>query len=142
MNAYLEHANMHVADVDAMLDFITTAFPEFRVRHDSGHEDPERWVHVGDEHTYLAIYRADKPRQARQHLYSGEVQLNHLGFVAEDVEALRQRLLARGFEETTIPNHHPARKRIYFQDREGNEWEFVEYLSAKVGERNDYSGLG
>jgi hypothetical protein len=62
MTAYLEHANLHVSDVDGILDFIRTALPDFRVRFDSGADDPERWVHVGDDQTYLALYRASLPR--------------------------------------------------------------------------------
>jgi catechol 2,3-dioxygenase-like lactoylglutathione lyase family enzyme len=138
MTAYLEHANLHVIDVDGMLDFIRTALQDFRVRFDSGADDPERWVHVGDDLSYLALYRSSRPRVRPADLYNGEPQINHLGFVVEDVDALRRRLLAKGYRETTIPNNHPARKRLYFLDGEGNEWEFVEYLSSKVDERNDY----
>ena len=54
------------------------------------------------------------------------------------VQWLRQRLLANGYRETTIPNNHPARKRRYFLDGEDNEWEFVEYLGSTMDERNDY----
>ena len=138
MNAYLEHANLHVTDVDGTLDFIRTALPDFRVRFDSGRGDPERWVHVGDDMSYLALYRSSRPRTQAADPYNGEPQLNHLGFVVDDVAALRQRLLAKGYRETTIPNNHPARKRLYFLDGEDNEWEFVEYLSSKMDERNDY----
>ena len=139
MNAYLEHANLHVSDIDGMLQFIRTALPEFGIRHDSGIADPERWVHVGDDSSYLALYQSSKARPRAPDPYSGEPQLNHLGFVVADVEALRQRLLAKGYRETTIPNRHPARKRLYFRDTEGNEWEFVEYLSDSSAQRNDYS---
>jgi catechol 2,3-dioxygenase-like lactoylglutathione lyase family enzyme len=138
MTAYLEHANLHVSDVDGMLDFIRTALPDFRVRFDSGADDPERWVHVGDDQTYLALYRASLPRTQAADPYNGEPQLNHLGFVVEDVDAVRQRLLAKGYRDSTLPNRHPARKRLYFRDAENNEWEFVEYLSRTHDERNDY----
>ncbi|HYE76529.1 MAG TPA: VOC family protein, partial [bacterium] len=49
MPAYLEHANITVPDIDAAIAFLTTAFPEFQVRHDSGPRpgDEIRWVHVG-----------------------------------------------------------------------------------------------
>jgi hypothetical protein len=38
-----------------------------------------------------------------------------------------------------VPNAHPWRKRMYFIDADGNDWEFVEYLSADPARRNDYS---
>ena len=42
------------------------------------------------------------------------------------------------FVDSTVPNSHPFRKRVYFNDAEGNDWEFVEYLSQGPLERNDY----
>src|SRR5690606_1873108 len=51
MTVRLEHANLQVQDVEAMIAFIRTAFPDFRIRHDSGRVDPERWVHVGNDET-------------------------------------------------------------------------------------------
>ena len=41
--------------------------------------------------------------------------------------------------DSTVPNAHPHRKRVYFHDAEGNDWEFVEYLSRDPAERNDYA---
>lgn len=139
MNARIEHVNMHVKDVDQMLKFINTAFPHFKIRFDSNHDDKERWVHIGSEETYLAIYQATQEDSARPNPYSGKPQVNHLGYVVDDVEALRQRLLDAGYEESTLENNHPARKRIYFFDPDGNDWEFIEYLSNDPKQQNDYS---
>jgi hypothetical protein len=33
---------------------------------------------------------------------------------------------------------HAHRRRIDFNDREGNDWEFVQYLSDDPAKRNDY----
>ena len=41
--------------------------------------------------------------------------------------------------DSTVPNAHPHRKRVYFNDREGNDWEFVQYLSDDPADRNDYT---
>lgn len=134
----LEHANLSVTDVDAMLGFILAAFPEFRVRHDSGSADPERWVHVGDADTYIALNRARAAAQARTPSYYTP-GFNHLGFVVEDLDALRARLLAGGYREEPPPKQHPARRRAYFRDPQGEEWEFVQYLSADKALQNDYA---
>jgi hypothetical protein len=40
--------------------------------------------------------------------------------------------------DSTPPNAHPYRKRVYFYDPEGNDWEFIQYLSQDPAERNDY----
>jgi catechol 2,3-dioxygenase-like lactoylglutathione lyase family enzyme len=137
MKTRLEHANMHVRDLDRMLEFIGTAFPDFVIRFDSGAEDPERWVHIGNDDFYLAVYRATGDGRGRAP-YDGNPGINHLGFVVADTDAVRQRLLEAGFTETTVPNDHPARRRIYFNDAEGNDWEFVQYFTADPKQRNDY----
>jgi catechol 2,3-dioxygenase-like lactoylglutathione lyase family enzyme len=64
--------------------------------------------------------------------------VNHLGFEVDDVAALAGRLRAAGYAETTVPNAHPHRRRVYFADAEGNDWEFVEYRSPDPAERNAY----
>ena len=64
--------------------------------------------------------------------------MNHLAYEVEDVDAVRQRLAAAGYQDSTVPNAHPHRKRVYFSDREGNDLEFVEYLSRDPSERHDY----
>lgn len=65
--------------------------------------------------------------------------VNHLGFEVDDVEALRERMLAARYHESTVPNAHPHRRRIYFYDPDGNDWEFVQYLSDDPAEQHDYT---
>src|SRR3990172_2733160 len=48
------------------------------------------------------------------------------------------RLLAAGYRDSTAPNGHPHRKRVYFHDVEGDDWEFVEYRSDDPAGRKDY----
>src|SRR5438128_1943254 len=36
-------------------------------------------------------------------------------------------------------NHYSYRKRIYFFDRDGNDWEFVQYLTDDPAKRHDYT---
>jgi len=138
MSARLEHANLHVHDLDGMLRFVQTAFPEFRVRGQGLGFTGTRWLHVGSEESYLALYQASQPPAEPWVPYEGKPGLNHLGFEVDDVESLRKRLLEAGYEESTVRNAHPHRKRIYFYDAEGNDWEFVQYLSRDPAQRNDY----
>ena len=71
--------------------------------------------------------------------YSGKPGTNHLGFEVDDVEAVRERLAAAGYEDSTVPNAHPHRRRVYFHDHDGNDWEFVQYLSDDPAKRHDYA---
>jgi catechol 2,3-dioxygenase-like lactoylglutathione lyase family enzyme len=138
MPARLEHANLTVRDIDRTIRFLQTAIPEFRIRADRTDADGERWVHIGTEDSYIALTQADRDSARSWEPYSGVPGVNHLGVEVNDADALRTRMLAAGYEETTPPNHHPFRRRVYFLDPDGNDWEFVQYLSADPAERNQY----
>jgi len=138
MKIRLEHANLNVRDVDATTRFLQTAFPEFEVRGGGKSWNGKRWLHVGTEDTYIALNEAfDEPAEDWVP-YTGKPGVNHLGYEVNDVEALRTRLAEAGYRDSTVPNRHPHRKRVYFYDDDGNDWEFVQYGSENPSERNDY----
>ena len=138
MTVRLEHANLAVRDVDAMLRFVTTAFPHFRIRAEGKTWQGWRWVHVGSDETYLALNEAPEAPAEPWVPYAGKPGLNHLGFEVDDAEALRARMAEAGYRDSTVPNDHPHRRRVYFHDPEGNDWEFVQYRSDDPRGRNDY----
>ena len=138
MKIRMEHANLSVRDVEETIRFLKAAFPDSEIRHE-GLNDGRRWVHIGTDDTYLALNEATGESGERWVPYSGKPGVNHLGFEVDDAEALRKRLLAAGFRDSTYPNNHPHRNRVYFYDADGNDWEFVEYSSALAEERNDYT---
>ena len=138
MTIRLEHANLLVADIDGMIRFLQTAFPEFRIRHQETDSAGRRWVHVGTDESYIALNQATEAPSERWIPYSGKPGLNHLGFEVDDVDALRLRMLEAGYRDSTYPNDHPHRRRVYFYDPEGNDWEFVQYFSTAMSDRNDY----
>ena len=135
----LEHANLQVRDVDEMVRFLRTALPDFRIRAEGRNWSGNRWVHVGTADAYLSVNQATEELAEKRAPYGPQPGLNHLGFEVSDVRTLRARLLAGGYRETTVPNEHPHRTRVYFHDPEGNDWEFVEYHSQDPRERNDYA---
>ncbi len=137
MEIRLEHANIVVRDIEATTRFLGAAFPEFRVRRE-GTNEGRRWMHFGTDDTYIALNEASEEPAEKWVPYSGKPGINHLGYEVENVDALRERLTAAGFEDSTYPNSHPHRKRVYFHDADGNDWEFVEYYSDDPAERNDY----
>ena len=138
MKTRLEHANLSVRDVEAVLGFVQAAFPDFRIRMEGQGWQGERLVHVGNDDSYLSLSEARAESAERWVPYSGKPGVNHLGYEVEDVEALRRRLIDAGYQDSTVPNAHPHRRRVYFHDPEGNDWEFVQYLSDDPAQRNDY----
>lgn len=131
MTAILEHANLTVTSIDDTVRFLTTAFPDFKIR-GRGILNGNPWLHIGTDVTYIALNESPEARAPGG-------PLNHLGFVVDDAEAVVQRLQQAGYEEGLKVAAHRHRTRKYFLDRDGIEWEFVEYHSDDPAERNDYS---
>lgn len=137
MTIRIEHANMIVRDIDATAKFLQTAFPEFRIRKQGG-SGADRWMHIGTDDTYIALNQASAEPAEKWYPYSGMPGVNHLGYEVDDAGELRERMLAAGYQDSTVPNNHPHRKRVYFYDPDGNDWEFVQYFSDDPAKRNDY----
>ena len=139
MTTKLEHANLCVDDIDGMIKFLQTALPDFIIRHDETGINGDRWVHIGNDTTYIALNNSTQKESSDWTPYSGKSGVNHLGYMVDNAEQVRSRLLNADYIESTVENNHPFRKRLYFYDPEGRDWEFVEYLSEKLEERNDYT---
>lgn len=135
MRCILEHANMTVKNLDEAIRFLTAAFPHFAVR-GSGTKDGIRWVHFGTQDTYLALNDGAGAGVRGAYENAG---VNHLGFVVDDAEAVKQRLLKAGYREGFVPPPHPHRRRVYFNDADNFEWEFVQYFSEDPKLKNDYT---
>ncbi|MDO6497860.1 VOC family protein [Photobacterium sanguinicancri] len=136
MKPYVEHANITIKDIDHTITFLQTAIPEFNVRH-RGYNEAYRWCHIGTQDSYLALQEVLDRTQVDRNPYV-DIGINHVGLVIDDVDAAKVRLLAAGYVQNDLATDHPWRKRIYFFDQDGVEWEFIEYLSQQAKERNDY----
>lgn len=132
----LEHANISATDAEATTCFITTAFPDFRIRGEGLDAYGRPWRHVGNDDFYVAIQSV--PTRLERTPYGNETGLNHLGWEVDDVTALEARMRAAGYQPNLKCDDHPARHRAYFHDPDGNDWEFVEYTTDDVRARNDY----
>ena len=133
----LEHANLSVIHADEMERFLCAAFPDFRRRGGGTDAHNRPWRHVGNDDFYIALQTV--PDNPHRKPYGSEVGLNHLGWEVTDLQALVSRMADAGFEPNMSADEHPARKRRYFFDPDGNDWEFVEYLVDDADARNDYS---
>lgn len=132
---YLEHANITVKNLQRSIDFIKTAFPTFKIR-GGGNFNGREWVHIGNEEIYLAINQETEAAPNNKNINTAGI--NHLGFVVENVDEIANRLLEAGFKRDYPKQIEQFRIRDYFVDEDGNEFEFVQYLSDNPAERNKY----
>lgn len=133
---YLEHANITVNNLEQAIQFFTTAFPHFEIRGE-GVYNGRRWVHLGDQETYLALNQINGEINVKKDYQ--KTGINHIGFVVQHVNEVANRLLEAGFERDFPRQEEKFRIREYFADADGNEYEFVEYLSEKPEEKNLYA---
>ncbi len=134
---HIEHINLVVSDVPAMLAFYQTAFPNWKIR-DSGegdwHGKSRTWLHFGDDFSYIAL--SDNGEGSNRDLAGHQVGLAHFSYVTSNVDRIVERLVDAGYEVSNPGAHGPFRKNVYFIDPAGFEVEFVEYLSDDPAERN------
>lgn len=139
MNAFLEHANITVPDIDAAIAFLKVVEPQIEIRHDEVPEGSYRWVHIGIGNSYIAL---QEPR-LRSHPTDNrrpykDYGVNHIGWVVDDLDAVTARLDQQGYRQGIPGEENIYRRRAYYYDAAGFEWEFVEYLTERMDERYSY----
>ncbi len=126
---HIEHTALLVEHYDDAIRFFVDALG-FEVVEDSpattNDGRPKRWVVVRPPgaQTGLVLARADGDRQleAVGRQYAGRVGL----FLrVDDVDAARQRMLARGVEFVTEPRDEPYGRVAVFLDISGNRWDLL-----------------
>ncbi len=133
----LEHINLVVSDIPAMLRFYQAVFPHWKVRDEGSGEwfgKARNWLHFGDEYQYIAM--SDHGEGENRRIEGHQVGLAHFAYVTNNLDALINRLLEADFEIAKDGAQDTYRKNIYFIDPAGFEVEFVEYLSDDPKQRN------
>ena len=116
----LEHAFLFVRDLDKSLAFYGALFPGWTIRWDGRKEGEGTWVHFGPPGEGQPGYLS---------LCGGRAAPNgeHIGFTHPDVAALSERLAKAGIRKTDDAEDAHFR-RVYFEDPDGHELEFVQRL--------------
>ncbi|MBF9001544.1 MULTISPECIES: VOC family protein [Vibrio] len=135
MPSYVEHTNVTVKNIDEAIEFIQLALPDFKVRHQG--ENGYRWAHIGTQDSYIALQEMTDKENSNRTPYN-DVGINHIGIVVDDALAVEQRLLDAGYRLNEINENSQYRKRVYFFDNSGIEWEFIQYFSADNALKNHY----
>lgn len=135
----IEHVNITVPDIDAAISFLKIVAPDFDVRKDSKPLDSYRWAHIGNEDYYIALQEAhldvDPKKQLQAYINFG---INHVALVVSDIKEIEEKLVEAGYKRGIQTPEEKFRKRAYYYDNAGFEWELVEYLSNKRDEKYLY----
>jgi catechol 2,3-dioxygenase-like lactoylglutathione lyase family enzyme len=140
MTTYLEHANITVPDIDTAIEFLKVVEPRMEVRHDETPEGKYRWAHIGIGDCYIALQEphiGSQPTDVRRPYK--DYGVNHIGWVVDDLDPVIRRLEEAGYRQGIPGEDHPHRKRVYYFDSAGFEWELVQYYSDRFEERFSYT---
>ncbi|WP_428263768.1 VOC family protein [Haliangium sp.] len=122
----LEHAFLSIKDLDRTLAFYQKLLPDWVVRWE-GRGDAGRWVHFGPagdgQPGYLSLSERPAARPFEAYETLGP---QHVGFAHADVDGLIARL--RPAIEPSDYVDDGAYRRVYFEDPDGIELEFVQRL--------------
>lgn len=140
MNTYIEHANISVVDAEHTIKLLLTAAPDWSIRGEGKMEDwfgkHVSWYHIGDKNNYITIQSGGEgmAKGWKEHATS----VKHIGIAVADLQAVITRLENAGYPLDHMGGEHPHRRSAYFTDKHNLQFEFVEYLSEKPEQRNDY----
>jgi len=135
----IEHLNITVPDIDDAIKFIQIVAPDFKVRMDVKPHGSYRWAHIGNDEYYFALQESHldseprKPRKAYKNF-----GINHIALVVEDISKVETQLINAGYKRSIDTPTEEYRKRLYFFDHSGFEWELVEYSSKNPSEKYLY----
>ncbi len=125
MPATLEHANFTVTDPHATAAWMESVFG-WRTRWQGEAKAGGLSVHVGEDDTYLALYRPAGTPVTGPSSYDTVGGLNHVAVVVNDLSTTEKAVRGAGFEPHSHADYEPG-ERFYFHDDNGIEFEVVCY---------------
>lgn len=133
----IEHVNITVPDINEAIRFLKLVAPDFDVRIDEKPADSYRWVHIGNDQYYFALQEPHLDAEPKRQLGSYKnYGVNHVALVVSNLHEIELKLESAGYKRGIGTPVEKYRKRAYYYDHAGFEWELVEYLSNIPSERN------
>ncbi len=123
----IEHVNITVSDSVRTADLLTRLF-DWHIRWQGGSLSGGHIVHVGTDHSYVALYT---PPQSPEAAASAERVngLQHIGVLVDDLDLIEDRVKAEGLSSYSHMTYEPG-SRFYFEDPDGVEYEVASYTWA------------
>ena len=125
MTAQLEHVNFTASDPQATAEMLGRVFG-WHIRWQGEAIHGGHTMHVGSDDSYVAIYSPKTPIADSPDSYTSLAGLNHIALTVDDLDAVEERVIAEGLKPVSHADYEPGR-RFYFRDRDGIEWEVVQY---------------
>ena len=132
----IEHINITVPNIDAAVSFLKIIAPDFKIMKDEKPLNDKRWMHIGNTKYYFALQEAHigatPKKQNQTYINYG---FNHIGLVVNNIDEIEKKLIKAGYNKGINTPIEKFRKRIYYYDTAGFEWELVEYLSENTEDK-------
>lgn len=132
----IEHVNITVPNIDAAVSFIKIVAPDFKIMKDEKPLNDKRWMHIGNNEYYFALQEAhlsaNPKKQNQTYINYG---CNHIGLVVNNIDDIEKKLIKAGYNKGIDTPIEKFRKRIYYYDNAGFEWELVAYLSENTEDK-------
>ncbi|MBU2999975.1 MULTISPECIES: VOC family protein [Roseovarius] len=122
---HLEHVNITVPDPKASAAKLAQIFG-WKIRWQGAAINDGFSVHIGDDESYLALYRPGRPLEPMGETYSYVGGINHVGVVVTDLAATEARVHEAGYKPHNHADYEPG-QRFYFDGPDGIEFEVVSY---------------
>ena len=135
----IEHLNITVPDIDEAIKFLQIVAPDFEVRRDDTSLENSRWVHIGNDNYYFALQEPHPDTKAQNpHQSYKDYGINHVALVVQDLKSIVTVLQENNYKKGIDTPIEKYRKRAYYYDGAGLEWELTEYLSDNTEQRYLY----
>ncbi len=123
--ARLEHLNVTVSNPHATAAWINRIFG-WNIRWEGPGMETGYSIHIGNDDTYIALFRFEGDQSNTPDTYHTKGGLNHWAVVVDDLDETEAKVKAEGFVPKSHADYEPGR-RFYFYDGDGIEVEVVQY---------------
>ncbi len=124
-STFLEHVNATVSDPTQTAQMLVDLF-DWHIRWEGESIHGGHTIHVGNDTSYVALYKPPALTTKDYQNYYTVGGLNHLGIVVDDLEAVEKRVNEFGLKTHSHADYEPGR-RFYFHDKDGVEFEVINY---------------
>lgn len=127
-SVFLEHVNLSVNDPDKTAACLSQLF-DWKVRWQGPSMDNGYTVHVGNDTSYVALYRSDSMQATPDRNHHLVNNLNHIAVVVPNFESTLERAKSAGLEPFNFREYVPGHRCFYLLIDDNLELEIGAYAN-------------